>query len=329
MKPNLFDFATSELSQDGVFCWMAQWAGPAHAACDPALHALGLGFLGAMFKKAACDMPQIRQLEVKRQYDRIDILIRINDSVDILIEDKAGTREHSNQLARNLAKLQAEGDRARQVLPLYIQTGEQCGYSGILEAGYKVLLRHELLALLDDYAAKGGRDSIALDFREHLTRIEGKVQAFRSHCVADWDAQYGWQGFYGELSRYFSDGSWQYVSNPAGGFWAFDWNWRNGEGGSAYLQIEQDKLCFKWEFEDAAMGSSAELRQVWLSKILKAAEGRDVSISKPNKWRAGKTMTVAVMKDYRVVDSRGVIDMEQTISRLRIASDVLAHSMRL
>jgi hypothetical protein len=37
--PNLFDFATSELSQDAFICWLASWADPSYRDDDEALHA--------------------------------------------------------------------------------------------------------------------------------------------------------------------------------------------------------------------------------------------------------------------------------------------------
>src|SRR5690242_6592316 len=100
-KPNLFEFATSELSQDAMLCWLASWAAPDVAASDPDLPALGRAFLEMLFAKAKRSLPEpITYLKVDRQYKRIDIKIAVNDTHAIYIEDKAGTGEHSNQLGR-------------------------------------------------------------------------------------------------------------------------------------------------------------------------------------------------------------------------------------
>ena len=37
-RPNLFEFATSELSQDAMLCLMAAWGNPAVRDLDSALH---------------------------------------------------------------------------------------------------------------------------------------------------------------------------------------------------------------------------------------------------------------------------------------------------
>jgi hypothetical protein len=37
--PNLFDYATSELSQDAFVCWLAAWADPGCRAANEPLHA--------------------------------------------------------------------------------------------------------------------------------------------------------------------------------------------------------------------------------------------------------------------------------------------------
>lgn len=37
-RPNLFTYATSELSQDAFICWLAAWADPKFKDADPALH---------------------------------------------------------------------------------------------------------------------------------------------------------------------------------------------------------------------------------------------------------------------------------------------------
>jgi len=43
--PNLFDFATSELSQDAFICWLASWADPALKEQNEPLHATATAFL--------------------------------------------------------------------------------------------------------------------------------------------------------------------------------------------------------------------------------------------------------------------------------------------
>ena len=87
-RPNLFEYATSELSQDAVLCWLAAWAAPEAAAEDGHLHALGLQFIAALLEVNGRPVPDIASLEVRRQYKSIDVLLIINSRLAICIEDK-------------------------------------------------------------------------------------------------------------------------------------------------------------------------------------------------------------------------------------------------
>ena len=44
-KPNLFEFATKELSQDAFICWLLTWAHPRHRTDDEVLHRTGRALL--------------------------------------------------------------------------------------------------------------------------------------------------------------------------------------------------------------------------------------------------------------------------------------------
>lgn len=66
-RPNLFYFATSELSQDAVLCWLAEWAKPEYSETDPQLHQLGKEFLHLLLMNHDQELPQtIESLEIKR-----------------------------------------------------------------------------------------------------------------------------------------------------------------------------------------------------------------------------------------------------------------------
>ncbi|MBB1077962.1 PD-(D/E)XK nuclease family protein [Rhodoferax sp. 4810] len=61
----------------------------------------------SFFKKHDREFPsKIEKIDVKKQYQNIDILLTVNDTIAIPIEDKIGTREHSNQLQRYLEILE-------------------------------------------------------------------------------------------------------------------------------------------------------------------------------------------------------------------------------
>lgn len=322
MKPNLFQFATSELSQDALLCWLVAWGDPASATHDQRLHQLGVTFLRAMFEKHGRALPEIqRPIEIKRQHRGIDILIVINETIAVCIEDKVGTTEHSEQLQRSLAGLKQDGFSDDQIVPVYVQTGEQGSYRGVKAAGYAVMQHRELIALLQSYLEEGGSDSIARDFHDYLKDIENRVEAFRSRPIAEWD-WYAWQGFYSELQHLLGDGKWGYVANPSGGFLGFWWHVYSDAESEQYLQIEQGNLCFKISVDDVAKRS--DLRAKWLARILEAGRNANFPVVRPQRLGRGRTMTVAVFDgEFRSVNGKGILGFTSTLGVLRTAADVL------
>ncbi|MCY4226728.1 MAG: hypothetical protein OXF20_03355 [Gammaproteobacteria bacterium] len=95
--PNLFAYATSELSQDAFICWLIKWS---ENASDPELRGLGHRFVNAMMSKwGGPEVKEISKAEVERQNNHIDVLACINDRHVLLIEDKTHTGKKSgNQL---------------------------------------------------------------------------------------------------------------------------------------------------------------------------------------------------------------------------------------
>ena len=83
-RPNLFDYAPSELSQDAFLCWLLSWADRRYVTVDPALHRAAMKFLGSIGRScedSALAEVQALDIEVKRQYKSIDILALI--SIDV------------------------------------------------------------------------------------------------------------------------------------------------------------------------------------------------------------------------------------------------------
>ncbi len=319
-RPNLFGYATSELSQDAILCWLLAWADPKNAAADPGLHDLGARFIAKIMELHGHRMPEISSLAIHRQYRSIDILVVINSRIAICIEDKAGGLEHSGQLARYLKLLVEEGYPRENIIPVYVQTFEQGSYQAVHDAGYAVLSRKDLLALLRDQAGIE-TNAIVRDFHDHLSLVDGEVDAFNHQPVAVWSAL-AWQGFYRQLQLQLQDGRWRYVANPSGGFQAFWWHAKDGPGGRAYLQLEQDRLCFKIWVEEPT--ERVRLRNDWHARMVQQGHQHGLDVVRPKKFGYGTAMTVAIFDgDYRVTGPDGCLDMVPTLARLRMAGYIL------
>jgi hypothetical protein len=118
--PNLFNFATSELSQDAFLCWLISWAKPECKAFDENINNLAISFLSKLFNKHCKELTELRIIEIQKQYgvdNRIDIVVKINEQIILLIEDKVNTTEHSDQLPRYIAQSRHSD---KLILPTYI-----------------------------------------------------------------------------------------------------------------------------------------------------------------------------------------------------------------
>ena len=93
MQPNIFRLATKELSQDGFFTWLLQWADNDHNQHNQLLNETAKDFVRLLLGKSV-DY-QINKVEAGRQWNNIDIWAEINDEYFIGIDDKTNTGEHS------------------------------------------------------------------------------------------------------------------------------------------------------------------------------------------------------------------------------------------
>ncbi|WP_077341742.1 PD-(D/E)XK nuclease family protein [Pseudocolwellia agarivorans] len=318
-SPNIFSFATSELSQDAFICWFLSWAKEEHASKDLSLHNCAKEFISIIFEKHSLDMADIFSVEITKQDQNIDVLCVINNKFAIIIEDKTGTKHHSGQLKKYLDEILNRNYAPENILPIYYKTQDQSCYSKVLENGYKPFLRNEMISILEMY---GGTNQILIDYRDHLLQITEQVDSFMYLPIEDW-TWYSWIGFYLCLQEELKAGDWDYVANPRGGFLGFWWHWDGDDECEQYLQLEENKLCFKIRVSDDS--DKGELRSHWHSLIQKkSSDINNLSIIKPPRFGSGKYMTVCInQEDYRVTKSDSRIDILKTIELLKSAESLL------
>ena len=131
---NLFNFATSELSQDAFFCWSLNWLAVKEDTEDP-YYKYGKGMLDLFLGEHKKDI--YKEVEVLKQFNRIDVLVLFKDNQDnqyaLIIEDKTNTSEHNeqiekykNQLNDALSKDEKIGYKnlpGAQIYTAYVKTG--------------------------------------------------------------------------------------------------------------------------------------------------------------------------------------------------------------
>ena len=249
-RNNIFDFATSELSQDAFICWLCNWVNfddNSLSEDEKKLKLLATEFIEKMLGEKLED----RKVSIKRQYQKIDVLLEIqnktefitnenekNPVVDIyvIIEDKVGTGLHSNQIER-YTKLISEknekdnGSRAK-IKVVYYKIYDEDNMENLKENGVNVIFgREKILELFGKYK-DNIKDSIFRNYYDYLSNIETDVDSYEEKNLEDWNSNC-YIGFFKELKKEESclehadgrkkDCSWKYVSNKSGGFMGIWW----------------------------------------------------------------------------------------------------------
>ena len=119
-KPSLFKYATSELSQDAIICYMLEWARPENKHIDEETHNIGKVFLESLFKKSGKELlSNYQKVEILKQKKFIDILCIVDEKFYIIIEDKVFTSEHSNQLSTYKRNILEKNILEKNILCIY------------------------------------------------------------------------------------------------------------------------------------------------------------------------------------------------------------------
>ncbi len=142
-KPNIFDYATSELSQDAFFAWLLRWAEDGLRREDKYLHDCALNLLKAFFAEYYSDyhsslgarflkdiqnfdsVNSIESVDVNCQEKRIDLWLTIETDKGtyyLVIEDKTHSTQHDNQL-KTYREYFSEDEKKRTCF-IYLKTGE-------------------------------------------------------------------------------------------------------------------------------------------------------------------------------------------------------------
>lgn len=167
MKNNIFDFATSELSQDAFICWCVNWF---NDGSRPELGRMAVDLL-----RRLSGAEEIERVEIFRQFSqkavivnegakekvalKIDVLLIVNGNTAVIIEDKTYSGEHDDQIARykaGLASLAAgsggSGEFAgvERVRTVYLKTGFMYDGDKLVKADL-VITGGTLLEILSPY----------------------------------------------------------------------------------------------------------------------------------------------------------------------------------
>lgn len=181
---NIFDYATGELSQDAFICWLVNWF---NDDTKPRLKELSKRLIHSLIDD---EKYVIKTVDIIRQFSRkvdekavkIDVLVIVNNTVAIIIEDKTFTSEHDDQIDRYKSgldslvlkegKLQMDDGKQfaiQSIKTVYWKTGYV--YDGDIIAGEKAdkrMYSDELLRLLSEYKGESEILDSYIESQENL-----------------------------------------------------------------------------------------------------------------------------------------------------------------
>lgn len=319
-KPNIFNIATKELSQDAFITWLLLFGNVELEADYVELNKCSRELITTLLRKQYPDFDSmITSVEAKRQHQNIDIWVLINQCYRLIIEDKTNTGTHNNQLERyrKIAEKDCHKHNYANPVCIYLKTGNQSlgSLENVKQDGFYTFLRQDFLEILEKYSHI--QNDIFQDFLARLRMLEDKNEAFKDKEIGQW-AKYDWQGFFGflenerlgEEERLLK--KWAYAANAAGGLW---WGILKSYP-SVYLQIESKggKLCFKIRDEN----KQSHTAKTYFAFLSKKAQEKGFILHKPKRFGSGKTMTAAVIacEDW-LGNKEDKLNPEDVVLRLR------------
>jgi|GEM_PF-270835 len=319
-RNNIFNFATSELSQDAFICWLCNWVNfddNSLSEDEKKLKSLATEFIEKMLGEKLED----RKVNIKRQYQKIDVLLEIQNKTEfitkgnninpivdmyVIIEDKVGTGLHSNQIERYRELISEKnekdnGSRAK-IKVVYYKIYDEDNMERLKENGVNVILgRENILELLKEYKDKIN-NSIFENYHNYLSNIETDVNSYEKKNLEDWNSNC-YIGFFKELKNEKNllehaigrqkDCSWGYVNNSSGGFMGMWWFPLSEEkinkltetsDEDIYLQIEQynqkNIIAIKYSVPKKNKNNKELSKEDFEKKVTIASEKRKELFSK-------------------------------------------------
>lgn len=324
-KPNIFRIATKELSQDAFFTWLLQWADKDNAVHNQQLNDTAKDFVKYLIQQQHDTFAlEIKKVEAGRQMQYIDIYAVVNDEYFIVIEDKTNSVAHSKQLERyRVTAFEKNKDKNVKHVFIYLKIGNESleTLKNVSEKGYAIIDRKMVLSVFNQRQV---HNDIFNEFNENLKAIETQTNSFTKfdNLITHW---YAGQGFYIKLQELLGEWTdWRYVPNQTGGFLGFWYHWVKTSEYNLYIQIENAfgygiKLVVKigdWT------PNTALLYEI-LSDLQSNSQKHGLTLSKPTKYKAGETSTLAIIQNSFAIGSNGNLDIGEFIQTLKKLENLL------
>lgn len=323
---NLFNYATSELSQDAFLCWLLSYAQEKKYSGDDAklkkcaqslIKVFLLGQKG-IFEKDLIEKDLIVK-KIEKQWKYIDVLVTLESDKKIIIEDKTYTTDHDNQLQRYIRDVETQG---KKVYGVYYKTGFCC--ETIEDDMYKGYYFFNLERIKDFFEKYDDIDNaIFNNYRDFIMEYHKERNNFIGLPVSKWTPTMI-QGFYDNLVKKIklkgelTDGhcGYGYVPNKSGGFYGL-WLIPKGESKFKtnkeqtmkyipYIQMQFEakkdlngkqqstmKICLKIEVKEGDDYINLRNEITKGERIFEVnPDNETIKFEKPQRWGSGRTMTL-------------------------------------
>ncbi len=242
-KPNLFQFATKELSQDAFIAWLLEWSREENEKKDDNLHKAGKSFADALFEKAGIE-GDYKITEVKVQKDNIDVLVYfeqvdknnnikkaliIEDKTDSDIHDsnikkskkekevKAKNKKNNNDKESQLSKyrkiVEAKGFKENDIFGIVTKTGNFLNnkdFKGMLDKEKYTLF--DRVDFLNSLESNVNKDMWIIDeFFNYWTYVNKKTDEYKEcNDLKNW-SKWTWQGFFNDICVNDKQNKWYFL----------------------------------------------------------------------------------------------------------------------
>ncbi len=287
-QPSIFDYATSELSQDAFICYLLEFGKEEYRNNFFREYEMAHCFL------EKCGIAKEEEiLEIKKQYLNIDVLVKTAQHF-LIIEDKTGTSEHDDQIIRYVKSLKNSAQFPVKVCYLktmdYVREYKTSDETILPKEDCCSLKRADMLDILKENRSC---NIIFESFYNRLNAVDERAKACDGKDMFEWNRE-KWFAYLSSVlqGRNFNMG---WVSNPRGGFYACWFDWYNKGNGEVYKQIEiffEDsktvavKMCFKFSGLGKRITDESK-------PLIKELQRKAVNMEYTASNRLGKTTTYA------------------------------------
>ncbi len=194
--PNLFTYATKELSQDAFICWLAAWADTAYKKEYPLLQETSRRFIASLFDGTDTLIPNYDSIKIHRQVGNVGTQIKIDVVIELLhkkeainciiIEDKINSKVDNplNEYRKIILEHKNFNYTEAQIICRIIKTGfdgRKASKSGFLYYG-----KEELFTVLQKGIDAGIENNIFKDFYDKQKQEIDSVNKFKTTPFVDW-----------------------------------------------------------------------------------------------------------------------------------------------